>query len=182
MNNNINIVDLGANNYIHSDYNVLVLSEYCEENSQIVSQNNIEILTLPTKQLIIFDDKNYLHNENDSYFTKMIKDIVNNKNIFNERENDAMTNLIAQMLKDLGYEVFFPWNGFNLAVKKKNSDELVTIMILFSNGNVYDVYSNIRDIRETYINSGHKFIIKTMLDLIDGPKKFVRKLCEEIDG
>ena len=182
LNNNINIVDLGANNYIHSDYNVLVLSEYCEENSQIVSQNNIEILTLPTKQLIIFDDKNYLHNENDSYFTKMIKDIVNNKNIFNERENDAMTNLIAQMLKDLGYEVFFPWNGFNLAVKKKNSDELVTIMILFSNGNVYDVYSNIRDIRETYINAGHKFIIKTMLDLIDGPKKFVRKLCEEIDG
>ena len=112
----------------------------------------------------------------------MIKDIINVKYIFNERENDAMTNLIAQMLSDLGYEVFFPWNGFNLTVKKRNSDELVTIMILFSNGYVGDVYSNIRDIRKTYIENGHKFVIRTMLDLIEGPRKFVRKLCEEIDG
>lgn len=182
INNNINIVDLSSNSYIHSNYNILVFSEYYEENSQIVSQNNIEILTLPTDQLIIFDDKNYLNSEIDTCFKKMIKDIINVKYIFNERENDAMTNLIAQMLSDLGYEVFFPWNGFNLTVKKRNSDELVTIMILFSNGYVGDVYSNIRDIRKTYIENGHKFVIRTMLDLIEGPRKFVRKLCEEIDG
>ena len=36
--------------------------------------------------------------------------------------------------------------------------------------------------KNIYCDKGHKMIIKTMLDLINGPVNFVNKLCEEIDG
>ena len=33
-----------------------------------------------------------------------------------------------------------------------------------------------------YRNNGHKIIIKSMIDLVQGPQKFIDSLCEEIDG
>ena len=74
--------------------------------------------------------------------------------------------------------------------KKKNSDELVTIMILFSNGNVYDVYSNIRDIRETYIkrrkfyeqycNLFNKFNSRTVNNSLRCPLHHCRRCIADI--
>ena len=86
------------------------------------------------------------------------------------------------MLSERGYKVVHPSNGINLSVIKKNTDQLVSIIILYSNGFAYDVKNNYRFLKEVYQDEGHKIIFRTMLDLIDGPKEFIDGLCEAIDG
>ena len=96
--------------------------------------------------------------------------------------NDPVSNIIAEKLRERGYKVLFPSNGINLTVVKRNSEQLVSLIILYSNGFVYDVKNNYRFLKEIYQDEGHKIIFRTMLDLISGPNDFVDNLCEEIDN
>lgn len=182
INGCVNIVELEKSNYIHSDYDIINFSDYYKENSQIMSNNYLEKLMISQKGLIILDEKGLLESDINYCFYNRIKDLYENGRVFLGETGDEMSNKIAAILQEKGYEVYFPSNGINLTVKKKNSDELVSIVILFSNGFVSNVSSNYRFLKNVYIEKGHKMIIRTMLDLINGPQYFVDKLCEEIDG
>lgn len=182
INECLNIVELEKSNYMHSDYDIINFSDYYKENSQIMSNNYLEKLMISQKGLIILDEKGLLESDINYCFYNRIKELYENDKVFLGEIGDEMSNRIASIFQERGYEVYFPSNGINITVKKKNSDELVSIVILFSNGFVSNVSSNYRFLKSIYSDKGHKMIIKTMLDLINGPKYFVDKLCEEIDG
>lgn len=182
LNNNLSISNLKDDYYIHADVNILVFKDYAYERSEIVTSNYIETLALARQKVIIYDEQSLLDNENiDTFFYLEIKKWINENQNYRHYNIDRVTQVIKNILIEKGYDVYYFGNGVNLVIKKKNSDELVSLIILFSNGFVYDVYNNYKDIYSSYICQGHKVILKTMLDLIEGPEKFVKALCEEID-
>lgn len=180
---NINIVDIGSGNYIHSDCDILNFDEYYNETSEVMANNYLEILRLSKDGMIIYDKEKYLDQNNIDYtFYNMIKSLKEKENMFLSSYNDPVSNIIAEKLRERGYKVLFPSNGINLTVVKRNSEQLVSLIILYSNGFVYDVKNNYRFLKEIYQDEGHKIIFRTMLDLISGPNDFVDNLCEEIDN
>lgn len=179
---NINVTELEKSNYIHSDYDILNFIDYYKENSQIIANNLFEKLMLSRKGLIIYDDNNLLNNDYQYCFYIKIKEMLTNNKIFLGETSDDISNKIYNILKEKGYEVYFPSNGINLTIKQKNSDKLVSLVILFSNGFISNISSNYRFLKKIYENRGHKMIIRTMVDLAAGEEEFIRKLCEEIDG
>lgn len=182
INECLNIVELEKSNYMHSDYDIINFSDYYKEDSQIISNKYLEKLMISQKGLIILDENGLLESDINYCFFNKIKEIYENDKIFLGEIGDNISNKIASILRERGYDVFYPSNGINLTIKKKNSDELISVVILFSNGFVSNVCSNYRFLKNIYCDKGHKMIIKTMLDLINGPVNFVNKLCEEIDG
>jgi len=182
INENIHIVDIACNNYIHSDYDIIDLNEYYNEDSEIEARNYLEILKISKYGFVIYDKDDLLNKDNINYsFYNMLKELYQRENIFISTYNDQVSKVVAKLLEDRGYKVVYPSNGINLSVIKKNSDQLVSIIILYSNGFVYDVKSNYRFLKEIYQDEGHKIIFRTMLDLIDGPDEFIDGLCEAID-
>ena len=183
INENINIVDIAWNNYIHSDYDILNFNDYYNEGSEIESKNYFEVLKFSKHGVIIYDEDDLLNREDiDFSFYNLVKQLYNRESIFISTYTDEVSSLIASMLEKRGYKVVHPSNGINLSVIKKNTDQLVSIIILYSNGFAYDVKNNYRFLKEIYQDEGHKIIFRTMLDLIDGPEEFVDGLCEAIDG
>lgn len=183
INENINIVDITWNNYIHSDYNIINFKDYYDIDSEIESKNYFEILKFSKFGLVVFDDEDLLHREDiDFAFYDLVKQLYNRENSFISTYTDEISKLVSTLLEARGYKVVHPSNGINLSVIKKNSDQLVSIIILYSNGFAYDVKNNYRFLKEIYQDEGHKIIFRTMLDLIDGPKEFIDGLCEAIDG
>lgn len=182
INNKLHIVDLGKGIYTHSDYDILVFEDYYSVDSKIHAENFFEILMLSKKGIIIYDKNEYLKGDFDYYFFKKIKGLYNNNDVFVTQSFDPVTSLIGKMLSDRGYKVVYPGNGINLGVIDPLTNEIISIAILFSNGNVYNTISNYRLLVEDYIGKGHNVIIKTMMDLVSGSEEFVNSLCEEIDG
>lgn len=182
LNEGINIIELEKSNYIHSDYDIIRFEDYYKENSPIITNNYLERVITSKKGLIVFDEHDLLSEEMSFAFFDKIKEMLENEVVFLKDSSDSISTLISEMLKKKGYEVYFPSNGINLTVKKKDSDEIVSVIILYSNGFVSGVLNNYRFLKEIYSEKGHKLIIKTMIDLIQGPYKFVKDLCEEIDG
>lgn len=182
LNEGINIIEMEKSNYIHSDYDIIKFEDYYKENSPIITNNYLERIITSRKGLVIFDEHQLLAEETSSLFSEKIKEMLNNEIVFLKDSSDNISTLIYELLKQKGYEVYYPSNGINLTVKKKDSDEIVSIIILYSNGFVSGVLNNYRFLKEIYAEKGHKLIIKTMIDLIKGPYKLVKELCEEIDG
>lgn len=182
LNENIRICDINARNYMTSDYNILFLKDYCFENSQIVSSNLLEILLLAKNELIIYDGENNLLKNIDLKFFKSIKELVVSEKLFN---NNSICNLNANIenrLLELGYKVFNVGNGIDMLIQKPNSEELITLLILFNNGNVTEVLNEYRDFYNQYIKNGHKVIIRTVFDLLDGEEDFIDGIVGELNG
>lgn len=180
---NINISDITWNNYIHSDYDIINFEDYYTNDSEIESKNHFEILKFSKYGLIVNDENNLLEREDiDFAFYNLVKQLYNREDSFISTYTDEVSKIVASMLSERGYKVVHPSNGINLSVIKKNTDQLVSIIILYSNGFAYDVKNNYRFLKEVYQDEGHKIIFRTMLDLIDGPKEFIDGLCEAIDG
>ena len=110
----------------------------------------------------------------------MIKDLVVEKDIFKRGRISAATNLIENELKKRGYNVFYSGNGINMLIELPNSEELVTLFILYSNDNSSEVLNTFRDFYNQYFKTGHKIIIRNVVDLLKGHKLFVDDLCREL--
>lgn len=181
INNNMNIVELEKSNYIHSDYDIIDFLDYYKENSQIMSNNYLEKFMISKKGLIILDENDLLDCDLNYCFYNRIKEIYQNEKIFLGERGDDISQKIANLLIEKGFDVYYPSNGVNLLIKKKQSQKLYSLIILFSNGFVSNVSSNYRFLKSIYEQNGHKIILKTMLDLTKGPEKFIKEVCEEID-
>lgn len=182
LNNNIRICDINVRNYMSSDYNILYLKDYCFEDSQIVSSNLFEILLLAKNELIIYDHENNLLKNIELSFFKSIKSLVVSENIFIHEKINKVTERIVKKLNEFGFNVYNTGNGVDMLIQKENEEELVTLLILFNNGNVSEVLNVYRDFYDQYVKTSHRVIIRTMVDLIAGEDIFMKGLLGELNG
>ena len=180
LNENICVCDINVKNYLASDINIIYLKDYYNENSQIVANNLYEILMLAKEELIIYDNSGLLLKNVDSSFYKMIKDLVVEKDVFRRGRISDVTALIEKELNSRGYNVYYSGNGVNMLIELPNSEELVTLFILYSNDNSSEVLNSFRDFYNQYFKNGHKVIVRNVVDLLDGHKAFVDDLCHEL--
>ena len=180
LNENICVCDINVRNYLASDVNILYLKDYYNENSQIVANNLYEILMLAKEELIIYDTNGLLLKNLDTSFYTMIKELVVEKDIFKRGRISNATSLIESELRKRGYNVYYSGNGINMLIELPNSEELVTLFILYSNDNSSEVLNTFRDFYNQYFKTGHKIIIRNVVDLLKGHKLFVDDLCQEL--
>ena len=182
LNQNIRICDLNARNYMASDYNILYLKDYYLEDSKIVTSNLIEILMLAKNELIIYDDENGLLKNIELSFFKSIKNLVLAEDMFLENKVNKVNERIIARLNANGFNVYNSGNGVDMLIQLKDSEELVTLMILFNNGNVSEILNVYRDFYDQYVKNGHRVIIRTMVDLLKGEESFMKDLIGELNG
>ncbi len=179
MTYNLFIGDITNRNYIASDFNILYLRDYCNENSQIVSSNLFEILTLTKEELIIYDSRNYLKQDFNYDFFKQIKSICNDNNIFKGESYTKVDEKLTSLLEKRGYEIYYPSNHLNFVIKKPKENKLYPFVLLFDSTYLIDVKNNFCVLKSQY--NLDKIIVRTVVDLLD-TNKLIDSICEEIDG
>lgn len=181
LNNNMCICDANVRNYLASDVNIIYLRDYCNEDSRIIANNLFEILMLAKNELVIYDAEGLLLKNIDTTFYRMIKKTVLGENIFQEGHISEITKMIENELVNYGYGVYYSGNGVNMLIKKPHSDELISLFILYSNDNSFEVLNAYRDFYNQYVKNGHKIITRTIVDLLQDNKKFVKDICVELE-
>lgn len=182
LNENIRICDINIRNYMASEYNILYLKDYCFENSPIIASNLFEILMLAKNELVIYDNENSLLKNIELDFFKMIKNLIISEDLFTDARINNVTERIKTKLIELGYQVYNSSNGIDMLIESKENNELITLLILFNNGNVSEVLNVYRDFYSQYVKNGHRVIVRTMVDLIDGEENFIKNLIGELNG
>lgn len=181
LNNNICIVDINSRNYNKSDYNIIYLKDYYTEDSIVVSNNIYSTLTLAHKKLVIYNDCDLLEAKSDNPSEIMIKLklLLKNNNPYLKNIIDSTVMKAENEFLAIGYKYRYPGNGIN-AILEKEDGEFISLVCLFSNGNVTDILSFYRLLYEQYHANNEKIVFTSLIDLLEQKELYAQKVQNKI--
>ncbi|NLD26994.1 MAG: hypothetical protein GX661_06505 [Acholeplasmataceae bacterium] len=174
----LNICDLELGYLFDADYNILVLQDYYQTESEYVVVNMIDNLLLCKRKLVVFDNRELLNSTYESRFINELRRIQNNEEIYHPVQGPEMLQNLVQKLEHAGLKVYSD-SVYNFIIKK---DDAVYAAIVFWDTSRTD-YGVLDDYREYYIN--RKFV-KTFviwsLELSESVQKVADRIIEAINN
>ena len=179
--NNINICDLANGYLIDADYNIIDYEDYYMVDIDYIYDNMLDNLLLCKKKVIIYDKNKILQEEQDFKFAAGLKDILDGYDqIFSENFSDTSKELLAQEIKNYGYQVYVNNDNVNLILEK--DDILYGVLILFDEINRIEIMNIYRDKYYANVENGWKIVVIEKTTLIKGLDYTAKKIVEAISN
>ena len=180
INNNLFISDLSFKHYYKADYNILNLEDYAKEDVDSISSNYISLLSQAHKKLIIYDHSKDLLKVSKSNFVMKLTELIN-KPLFLDKYSDPIIDKMSKNFIKKKYDVFYPRNDINLIIKKKDGTELIGIVNLFSNYNLFRILDIYRALNEQFSMQNQKILFTVYTDLIEKKTKYEDLVINKIN-
>jgi hypothetical protein len=146
-----------------------------------IYDNMLDNLLLCKKKVIIYDKNKILQEEQDFKFAAGLKDILDGYDqIFSENFSDTSKELLAQEIKNYGYQVYVNNDNVNLILEK--DDILYGVLILFDEINRIEIMNIYRDKYYANVENGWKIVVIEKTTLIKGLDYTAKKIVEAISN
>lgn len=180
LNKNIFISDLSSLHYNKADYNIVNYSDYEKEDSNIVSSNYVQMLSQTHMKLVIYDRMGHLEKKALNSFGLKLMELANN-DYFQSMYKDGIVRKMEKAFTSRGYVLYYPGNDINIALRKEDSDEVISVVNLFSNYNLFRILDIYRLLNEQYVNQNQKIVFTVYVDLLEKHKKYEDLVISKIN-
>lgn len=173
--NNLNICDLYLGNLIEADYNILDLESYYDNQNDIEIQNMINSLLACKKELIIYDSKNHLNDENETKLISNIKNIINYKLPEPNLIENTIIEKIANSLEKYRIKTIGAYYPLHLVIEEDN--HYYGILILENPSNTeFTILNEYREFKSNDL----PIIVRWLSDLVDDYDGVIKGIVKEI--
>lgn len=174
----LNITDLKQAYLIDSDYNILFLEDYYQNDEDYIVANLIDDILLCRNKLVIYDNEEFLASSESTNFLMDLNSIIQNKTIFWPTNLQGSINKLIDALSEHKV-ICYTSDLCTFLIKVKSTLHGVTIYWDSTKTN-YDILNEFRDIHTLKDDKIKKNIVVWAMELVDDFDGVVQRIMDEV--